>query len=166
MGATAAKILLPVGQDGVESFADSVQLVAHTAEQAYRVGLPLMVEPALWGPKVEEHGDELIAHASRVAVELGAALLKIPAPRNDPTLSAIVENSPIPVYVLGGTPAGAGSLAQELSRCISNGITGVVVGRNVWSRPRPRKAVEGLAAAVHHGDMNGCQKLLEEADEG
>lgn len=161
LGASAAKVLLPVGLDAVDGYADSARFVAAAAQQCDRLGLPLIIEPALWGPRVPGETDELIAHAARVSVELGASLLKIPAPRDLSVLRDIVAWSPVPVLLLGGAPAGSDALADDLAQWMGTGIAGLVVGRNVWSRPNPRHAVAALVAAVHHGDRAACAKHLE-----
>lgn len=164
LGATAAKVLLPVGLAETTDFANSAALIAGAAEQCASVGLPLMVEPALWGPRVPAETDQLIADATRVAVELGADLLKIPATTDRKLLADIISWSPVPVFVLGGDPAGPQALATQVMSWIDAGAVGVAVGRNVWSRPNPAEAVLALQAAVHEGDLDSCVRHLELAD--
>lgn len=162
MGATAAKVLLPLGIGERSGYADSLALIATAAEECQEVGLPLMVEPAFWGAQADMT-DEMIAHSARVAVEFGADLLKIPAPTDPAVLQQIVSRSPVPVYVLGGDPANAEQLAADLISWVEAGAAGVVVGRNVWNRPDPAAAVRGLAAAVHDNDRDACTRLLSTA---
>lgn len=164
LGATAAKMLLPVGLESSGAYADSAALVARNVQQCADLGLPLMVEPALWGPRVPEQSDQLIAHAARVSVELGAHLLKIPATADPDLLNDIVRWSPVPIFVLGGAPADPHSFAEELARWVRSGAAGVAVGRNVWSRPSPDRAVSALQAAVHRADTESCVSHLEQAD--
>lgn len=159
MGATAGKVLLPLGIGDQAGYADSLAMIAATAEECRNVGLPLMVEPAFWGAHADM-SDEMIAHSARVSVEFGASLLKIPAPQDTAVLRQIVERSPVPVYVLGGDPADAERLASDLVAWMEAGAAGVVVGRNVWNRPDPAAAVRGLSAAVHDRDRDACAKLL------
>lgn len=159
MGATAGKVLLPLGIGDQSGYADSLALIAGAAEECRSVGLPLMVEPAFWGAE-SDMSDEMIAHSARVSIEFGASLLKIPAPEDVALLKQIVERSPVPVYVLGGDPADAERLAGDLVSWMEAGAAGVVVGRNVWNRPDPSAAVRGLSAAVHDRDRDACAKLL------
>ena len=168
LGATCGKVLLPICQDTDEEFADSLQLVARCTEEAHSVGLPVMVEPTLWGaatPRDPGTRDELTAHVARVAIEVGADLLKIQAPANAETLRSIVRHSPVPVLALGGAPVGKRELLDQLQGWLDCGVSGVVVGRNVWSRPRPERAVAALTALVHLGDVQKALCCLEEADD-
>ncbi|MDQ1129484.1 DhnA family fructose-bisphosphate aldolase class Ia [Microbacterium sp. SORGH_AS 888] len=103
-GATAAKVLVPIGPGSAYDFADTFELVAAACEEAHEVGLPVMVEPALWGENAV-HDDTVIAHSARQAWELGADMIKIHAPRETRVLGEIVERSVGPVFVLGGDPA-------------------------------------------------------------
>jgi DhnA family fructose-bisphosphate aldolase class Ia len=164
LGATAAKVLLPVGFASADQFARSLDLLRTLAMECHRIGLPLMVEPALWGEKASETDGDLIAHACRMGVEIGADILKIPAP-SSASLAAIIRNSPVPVMVLGGSPRDAATFVHQLSDWIKSGAVGVVVGRNVWGRPNPGEAVNALAATVHRNDTAGAAKAWAAAGE-
>ncbi len=163
LGATAAKILLPVGTEHIAPFRRGVELVREAVMACEDVGLPLMVEPALWGPHADEKNNALIEHATRMAVELGADIVKIPAPTDPEVLARICANAPVPVMVLGGAPRDAASFAADMQDWMQTGVAGIVVGRNVWSRPNPAKAVEALAAAVHHNDPERVEACWQDA---
>jgi len=165
LGATAAKVLLPVGFADADQFARSVDMLRTIAMDCHRIGLPLMVEPALWGEKASETDNELIAHACRMGVEIGGDILKIPAPPSAQVLAGIVRDSPVPVMVLGGSPRDAASFVNEVGGWMESGAVGVVVGRNVWSRPDPKRAVAALAATVHRGDAAAAAKAWAAAGE-
>ena len=115
--------------------------------------IPLMIEPLLLGnhiPKDRRNDPELIAHASRIAVELGADILKIPYPDNGVALGDIVERSHVPVLILGGadmeTPLEMFRTARE---SIQVGCSGVVFGRSVWQHNLIRELIRGLKDAVY-----------------
>jgi DhnA family fructose-bisphosphate aldolase class Ia len=148
-----------------EQFGRSVELLRTIAMDCHRIGLPLMVEPALWGEKASESDNELIAHACRMGVEIGADILKIPAPSDAAVLAAIIHNSPVPVMLLGGAPRDAAGFVDEVGGWMKNGAVGVVVGRNVWGRPNPKSAVAALAATVHQGDAAAAAKAWAAAGE-
>lgn len=163
LGATAAKILLPVGTEDVSVFRRGVELIRQAVLECDEIGLPLMVEPALWGPHADERDSALIEHAARMSVELGADILKIPAPTDATTLARIVANSPVPVMVLGGAPRDAAGFTTDMQTWMQTGVAGVVIGRNVWSRPHPDKAVAALVAAVHDNDPAAVARSWDEA---
>jgi len=162
LGAAVCKMLLPLGLDDREVWADALECLALRANQCSELGIPLMIEPAFWG-KNPGKNDQAIVDAARVAVELGAHVLKVPAPRDPQKLADIVAWSPVPVYVLGGDPQGSEALARQIVEWMDAGATGVVVGRNVWNRPNPVAAINALRAAVHENDSIKAAALFEEA---
>ena len=161
-GASAAKMLLPLGWNETSAWGDAVQRIALRATECAELGLPLMVEPVFWGASATKT-DDAIAHAARVSVELGAHLLKLPAPGDPGRLADIVEWSPVPVYIVGGNPDGDGSLADRVVTWMEAGATGVVVGRNVWNRDDPSAAIAALRAAVHDLDATRARALFAKA---
>ncbi|MDX2377412.1 hypothetical protein M4I32_11435 [Microbacterium sp. LRZ72] len=162
-GATAAKVVLPLGTG--ELFADSVELVARAARECQAAGLPLIVEPVLWGTEVPPSGaerDALIAHSTRAAWELGADLVKIHAPEQVETLALITRSAPGPVLVLGGAPTDTATFLRAADAWIRAGARGIAAGRNVWSRRDPRAAIAGLRRVVHDRDLAGALRMPEQ----
>ena len=164
-GAVAAKLILPLGLGDAELSANSTQLLARTAEACDRSGLPVMIESAFWGAAVlGAVTDEMIAHAARVSIELGADILKIPAPSNIEVLRQIIDSTPVPVYLLGGVPTTGSLLSQSMVEWVDAGATGVIVGRNVWGRPQVDLAISALIAAVHDRDAAGAEELFAQSE--
>lgn len=161
LGATAVKVLLPVGRGSVSGFGDSVQLVAGVVEEAHRLGIPVMVEPALWGPLAVQE-DELILHSNRMAIELGADLLKTPAPKGTDALAQLIETSPVPVVMLGGSARARPDLVRDVALWMGAGAAGVVVGRNVWMAQDPVLMVSALSVVVHGGSVEQALGILGE----
>ncbi|WOF22987.1 hypothetical protein N8K70_16575 [Microbacterium betulae] len=162
-GATSGKVVLPIAVGDAAAHADSVAMIAALAEEAHAVGLPLMIEPALWGADAR-HDDAVIAHSARVAWELGADSVKIHAPHDHDVLAGIVAHAVGPVFVLGGSPASAEGFVRDVDAWIAAGATGVVVGRNVWARPDPAAAISALARVVHDRDPDGAREILTDAE--
>ena len=72
LGADAMILFLMVGAKEGAMFADNVRTVAAAAQEAHRIGLPLIVEAVLWGTRVEDKKDpDLLAFGCRMATELG-----------------------------------------------------------------------------------------------
>jgi DhnA family fructose-bisphosphate aldolase class Ia len=107
----------------------------------------------------------MIRHAARMSVELGATILKLPAPSDSKVLTEIVEHTGVPVWVLGGAPSTGGGIGPAIVNWIEAGATGVAIGRNVWGRPGMDTAVQGLRAAVYDRDAARAEKLFNAADE-
>ena len=148
----AVKVILLWGLERHEQMAN-LKLVGNIAEQCDRWGLPLMVEPVLWGSGVppEKKSDPLlIESAARVALELGADILKIPYTGEPEAFGDLVRRLRVPVFVLGGPKMG--TLADIFSvahHSVAAGARGIVFGRNVWQNPSMDAVVRGLMDVVH-----------------
>lgn len=162
-GATAVKMLLPLGMGDRELLANATSLIARTAAECDTLGLPLMLEPAFWGKDIDDVSDEMIAHATRMSIELGAHILKIPAPTTPGALEQIIDGTDLPVYLLGGVPGDGEAFGRALVDWIVAGATGVAVGRSVWSRPNVDHAINGVITAVHSKDADKAAELFRAA---
>ncbi len=96
--------------------------------------------------------DDTIAHAARVAAELGADIIKIPAPRDYDVLAQITESLPVPVVVAGGSKyADTRLFLEHLQKAMGSGVRGVAIGRNVFQHDRPEALLIAIRNMVHHG---------------
>jgi predicted phospho-2-dehydro-3-deoxyheptonate aldolase len=95
--------------------------------------------------------DSAIAHSARVAAELGADLIKIPAPGDDAVLAEIASCLPIPVVVAGGSKTDdPKTFLDRLGQILETGIQGVAIGRNIFQRRQPAALLKAVCAMVHH----------------
>jgi len=161
-GAEMCKVLLPMGLTDTEAWTGALERIGGAAASARDIGLPLMLEPAFWGPD-QVATDDAIIDASRLCVELGADVLKVPSTESPVALEKIVRWSPVPVLVLGGTPRDGGDFLVEVKNWMEAGVAGVVVGRNVWNRPAPAAAIDALGRIVHQGDLEGARAQMIKA---
>jgi class I fructose-bisphosphate aldolase len=117
--------------------------------------VPLMVETVLWGdaiPEAKRDDPNLIAHACRMAYELGADILKVPFLDDPAALRALVDQTPIPIVVLGGPKAPSARVVLErAARAMSAGARGIVFGRNVYQYADPVRISAALHRVVHDG---------------
>ncbi len=146
------KVLLPWGErEHVQM--ESVRVIGELANECDRWNMPLMVEPVLWGesiPKDKRNDPKLIEHASRMALEMGADILKIPYTGDKSEFKDLVEDLKVPIFILGGPKMdniqGVLKVAKE---SVEAGATGIVFGRNVWQNPKMKALVNALKAIVH-----------------
>ncbi|HKG27300.1 MAG TPA: hypothetical protein VKB09_16730, partial [Thermomicrobiales bacterium] len=67
MGAEAVILFLMLGAGGEAMFADNVATIGRFAQEAHRVGIPLIVEAVLWGSRIEDKKDaDRLAFACRL----------------------------------------------------------------------------------------------------
>ena len=96
--------------------------------------------------------DSAIAHAARVAAELGADIVKIPAPHEDKILAEITANLPVPVVVAGGSRiAETPIFLERVEKAMEAGAQGVAMGRNVFQSDTPQMLLRAICGIVHRG---------------
>ena len=126
---------------------------------AERLGMPIVVWAYPRGEAVQKKGGKeslyAIDYAARVALELGADIVKLnypvpsekdadsPAPYNALHLSAdaafrkVVESAGRAlVLVSGGEKVADPELLHKVRASLDAGATGIIFGRNLWQRPR------------------------------
>jgi class I fructose-bisphosphate aldolase len=127
--------------------------------EADRFGMPVIIWAYPRGEFVGNRGGKeslyAIDYAARVALELGADVVKVnypvrsqkdsesPAPYNtldlDPEASfrKVVESAGrCLVLVSGGEKVGDPELLEKVEQSMDAGATGIIFGRNLWQRPR------------------------------
>jgi predicted phospho-2-dehydro-3-deoxyheptonate aldolase len=147
---------LRLGCDGVSIHVNVGSLTeANQLEDAGRVatacndwGVPLITMAYPRGPKVSNpHDPTLLAHAARLAAELGADAVKVPYSGSPDTFRAVVQGCPVPVLVAGGPKRGSfDDLIRDLKGARKAGAAGASIGRNVFQHPDPAAAVAAVAA--------------------
>ncbi len=153
VGADAVKLLFIFGDESLEAFADNLAFVAATVEASQRLGIPVMVEPTLWtypGQSPKSLTVEQLAHMARITVELGADILKLPFVPPVEAYRSIVEESPVPVMILGGVRSKSTAEVVEVARqAVAAGAAGLVFGRNVWQHADPAGVLAQLLQVAH-----------------
>lgn len=109
--------------------------------------------------------DAAIAHAARVAAELGADLIKIAMPEDFSVLKQITTGLPVPVVVAGGTRiAETPVFLERVERALEAGAGGVAVGRNIFQSLQPERLLWAICGMVHRGLSAG--RSWDEASKG
>lgn len=147
---------LRLGCDGVSIHVNVGSLTeGRQLEEAGRVatacaewGVPLVTMAYPRGPKVgNPHDPALLAHAARLAAELGADAVKIPYSGSTETFRDVVQGCPVPILVAGGPRKGDfQAFLADLKGARAAGAKGASVGRNVFQHPDPKTAVAAVAA--------------------
>jgi class I fructose-bisphosphate aldolase len=146
---------LRLGCDGVSihvnvgSLTESRQLedAGRVATACAEWGVPLVTMAYPRGPKVSNpHDPALLAHAARLAAELGADAVKVPYSGATDTFRDVVQGCPVPVLVAGGPRRGSfDAVLADLRGAKAAGARGASIGRNVFQHPDPQAAVAAVA---------------------
>lgn len=117
-----------------------------TACTEWSVPLVTMAYPR--GPQVTDPQDPaLLAHAARLAAELGADAVKVPYSGSPDTFRDVVQGCPVPVIVAGGKRKESfAALLDDLHGARKAGAAGCSIGRNVFQHADPKAAVAAVAA--------------------
>jgi len=157
IGADAVKLLMTWDVSGADQAA-TVERIAAVVEEAARWEMPVMAEPtALRAPRGEQTV-ELEVHAARIAMELGADIIKMAYPGAD-VLRSLTAELGLPIVILGGPRIStAADLVRMVGEATDAGASGIVIGRQVWQRdPAERLAVMRALIEVVHGRMAAGQ---------
>ena len=151
LGADGVKMVMIYGRDSASVHADNVRAVAQVASECERHGIPLLLEPVLWGEHAtEEHRNdpEILAHMCRMGVEVGADILKVHHVDNG--FQQVVYETAVPIVVLGGAKTDSDDeMLLTVGSAIDDGARGVAFGRNVFQREDPAAVIRALRKVVH-----------------
>jgi fructose-bisphosphate aldolase, class I len=151
LGAHVAVCFLLYGWGDDREESANLAQVGHWAEECADLGLPLMVEPLPIEPRVADENDaDCVALGVRMAVEVGASLIKCNYTGQTESFRDIVASCPVPILARGGpkAPSEAQYVAQVRDIIVAGG-RGLVVGRNVFQAQRPADTLRTLAGLVH-----------------
>lgn len=149
------KTVLVFGREDREVFRKNIESVAELAEELRGTGVPLVVEPVMWGSRVPDAAEtdpELVANAMRMGWEYGADVLKAPYTGDRDDFAEVVSNAPVPTMMLGGpkTETTRDTLVA-VEEAMDAGARGLMMGRTVWQSEDVTATVEALNAIVHDG---------------
>lgn len=120
--------------------------------------MPLMIEPLVFRDNKEAGGYMVdgdlkkIIPLVRQAVELGADLIKADPCDNIEEYNKVVEIAgEIPVLVRGGGKATDEEILTRTKKLMSQGVAGIVYGRNIIQHLKPAAITAALMGIVHYG---------------
>jgi len=163
---TSAMAAVRLGADGIAAHInigsqyepEMLTMVGDVRTECDRIGLPLLL---IAYPRTEI-GDETdnfesekrndvwrytsrVRHAVRVAVELGADIVKTQYTGSAETFNAVVDSScGVPVLIAGGQLVAAEHALRVARDAVAAGGCGVSFGRNVFNRPDPGAMIAAL----------------------
>ena len=118
------------------------------AEECYRYGMPLLAMMYVQG---EHRNAEKIAHAARLAQEVGADLVKVDYPGSIEGIQKVVDSTQIPILIAGGSKSNnPEDILVKINDAIIGGASGVSIGRNVFQHPNPQRVTEAICNLIHH----------------
>lgn len=149
LGADAVSVHVTLGVDD-EHDARALASLDRCSTECRRWGVPLLAMMYLHGAAAGK--PDGLAHAARVAADLGADLVKVNYTGERDSFAHLVQTCYVPVLMAGGPAAGDGlETLKTVAEAMQAGAAGVCVGRNVYQHPSPASMLRALRAVVHGG---------------
>jgi class I fructose-bisphosphate aldolase len=130
-------------------------------------GMPVLAMMYARGKSVENEYDPVVVrHCARVAVELGADIIKVVYTGDIESFHTVVESCCVPVVIAGGEKLeSTRDLIQMVHDSIQAGGAGLSVGRNVFQHDNPTRLCQALHGVVHEDwDVEQAMELIEQQD--
>lgn len=110
------------------------------AEDCAAWGMPLLAMMYVRdGSRASEYDPEKLAHAARVAEELGADIVKVNYTGDPESFARVVEAVRLPVIIAGGPKSSrTEALLAAIRGALQAGARGVAIGRNLFEDADPR----------------------------
>ena len=143
---------------------ESVTNSACLANECKKWDIPFMVESIPFGwPKAENRTNEYVAAGARIASELGADYVKTFYTGDKESFRIVVENSLVPVLILGGPKIDSDlDILNMVRDAIDVGALGITMGRNIWGHNNIAGMTAALASIIHaDASVESAQKHLK-----
>jgi class I fructose-bisphosphate aldolase len=139
-----------------------LNMLSRTVVEAEKCGLPVIahIYPREYANTVTiVHDAPNVAWAVRCGIECGADVIKVGYPGSVADFRDIIATSSVPIFGAGGPLSLTldKSLA-EAEGMVAAGVSGLIVGRNIWGSGNPRVAVQAFKSVVH--DSESADKAL------
>ena len=164
-GAVAVSAQVNLGDD---SESEMLYDMGQITSDSWNHGVPTlgMVYPR--GPNLildPEDKTRGIAHAARVAFELGCDVVKVPWTGSIDSFQKVTSGVPIPVLIAGGTGSSFSDTLDIVSKSIIAGGSGVCMGRQIFGSANPLHRLLALRSIIH-GDssLNDALEILNAED--
>ena len=114
--------------------------------EAERYGMPVLAITAVGRDMARDA--RYLALASRIAAEIGAHIVKTYYCED---FYKVVEGCPVPIVMAGGKKMPEREALQMTFNAISEGASGVDMGRNIFQSDNPVGMINAIRAIVHNG---------------
>ncbi|MBD3208808.1 hypothetical protein GF367_00110 [Candidatus Woesearchaeota archaeon] len=122
-------------------------------EEAHTYGIPVVVWNYPRGTLVkDELGTDAIAYGARLALELGADMVKLKYNGDKEGFKWVLKCAGrAKVVISGGKRVGDRSFLQKVWDAVDAGAVGIAVGRNVWQHEKPFAMTRALRDVIFDG---------------
>jgi len=150
VGADAVSVHINVG---AETESDMLHDIGEISKECSEWGMPLIVMAYPRGPNIRDSYDPgAVAHAARVATELGADIVKCSYTGDIDSFRDVVRGTLAPVVIAGGPKMDSDlDLLNMVYDSLQAGGKGVSIGRNVFQHRDVENMTRAISEIVLHG---------------
>jgi len=148
-GADAVSFHINVGSDHEP---DQLTELGDLTETAHQLGIPVLAMSYARGPGVDEHDAESLAHAVRIAEELGADVVKTAYSGDADSFEQVCAATRLPVVIAGGSRGTDRETVEMVRGAMNAGAAGVSMGRSIFQHETPEAITRAVSAIVHDDD--------------
>ena len=130
---------------------DQMTQLSAVIEEAHRFGLPVLAMSYARGPGIDETDPTALAHAVRLAAELGADLIKTGYSGDPESYREVTAATHRPVLIAGGARGSDTETLEMVAGAMDAGAAGVSMGRSIFQHPDPGAITAAVAAVIHEG---------------
>ncbi len=124
----------------------TISNLGRLVNEAQRYGMPVLAITAVGKDMARDA--RYLALASRIAAEIGAHIVKTYYCED---FYKVVEGCPVPIVMAGGKKMPEREALQMTFNAISEGASGVDMGRNIFQSDNPVGMIKAIRAVVHNG---------------
>ncbi|WP_299334025.1 2-amino-3,7-dideoxy-D-threo-hept-6-ulosonate synthase, partial [Haloplanus sp.] len=154
-GADAVSFHITVGSDYEPK---QMSDLARVTERATELGLPTLAMAYARGPDIAEDDPEALAHAVRLAEELGADVVKTGYSGDGESFGPVCAGTRLPVVIAGGSRGTDRQTVDMVRGAMDGGAAGVSMGRSIFQHDEPGAITRAIAAVIH--DDAGVDEAL------
>jgi fructose-bisphosphate aldolase/2-amino-3,7-dideoxy-D-threo-hept-6-ulosonate synthase len=145
-GADAVSFHINVGSEHEPS---QLTELGDLTETAHQLGIPVLAMSYARGPGVDEHDAESLAHAVRIAEELGADVVKTSYSGDADSFERVCAATRLPVVIAGGSRGTDRETAEMVRGAMDAGAAGVSMGRSIFQHDEPGAITRAVSAIIH-----------------
>jgi fructose-bisphosphate aldolase/2-amino-3,7-dideoxy-D-threo-hept-6-ulosonate synthase len=162
IGADAVSVHINVG---AETESDMLYDLGMISEECAEWGMPLIVMAYPRGPSIKDsYNPEAVAHAARVAAEIGADIVKCSYTGDVDSFKTVVKGALAPVVIAGGPKMKSDlDILNMVYDSLQAGGKGVSIGRNVFQHRNVEMMTRAISDIVLHGaSVEEAYKLIRD----
>jgi len=150
MGADAVSVHINVG---AETEANMLKDIGKVSKKCSEWGMPLIVMAYPRGPNIKDSYNPIhVAHAARVATELGADVVKCSYTGDIDSFKTVVKGTLAPVVIAGGPKMDSDKdILSMVYDSLQAGGRGVSIGRNIFQHSNVEKMTRAVSEIVFEG---------------